>query len=100
MTLSYEETERLAIQRMELNRRIKAVLIERLGLDMSLDHLTDDQSLFGRGLGLDSIDALELVVGVEDMFNVSIYDGDMEVFGSVNKLADYIIDQLGGVPVL
>lgn len=49
----------------ELRRRIKQVIVERLKLEMDPEEIGDDVPLFGEGLGLDSIDALELVLGVE-----------------------------------
>ena len=42
------------------------------------------------GLGLDSIDALELVLAVEEEFGITIGDEDIEAFRSVNSVADYI----------
>ncbi len=52
--------------------------------------LTDDQPLFGRGLELDSVDALELVVAIEYDFGVSITDDEIGIFGSIGRLADFI----------
>ncbi|SDY98531.1 acyl carrier protein [Thermoactinomyces sp. DSM 45892] len=92
--LTYQETKEKAEKRRELTQRIKAIIVERLNLDMEPNLITDDQPLFGRGLGLDSIDALELFVVIEDEFGVTIYDDNMEVFGSVNKLADYILENI------
>lgn len=86
----YEQVKQQALKRQKLCYEIKKIIVERLDLDVSPSLLTDDQPLFGRGLKLDSIDSLELVVGVEAAFDVSITDNNMEIFGSVNKIADYI----------
>lgn len=69
---------------------IKALIVERLDLPTEPDWITDDQPLFGRGLELDSVDALELVSGIEYELDVAVEDDDVGVFGSVNAIADYI----------
>jgi|GEM_PF-468175 len=56
-----------------LRRRIKELLIERLKFeDMTPDDIGDDDSLFDGGLGLDSIDALEIVVMLESEFGIKV----------------------------
>ncbi|MCR3759393.1 acyl carrier protein [Clostridium felsineum] len=76
--------------RIELCEKIKQVIVDQLALDIEPTVITDDQPLFGRGLELDSVDALELVVGIDAEFDVSISDDNIGVFSSVNKIADYI----------
>ena len=73
----------------ELRARIKQVIVERLKLEMSPEEIGDDAPLFGEGLGLDSIDALELVLGVEQAFGVKIEDEEVgaQALGSVASLA-------------
>jgi len=88
--LSYQETYQHAIERRELNERIKALIVESLEVGIEPAQITDDEPLFGRGLGLDSLDALELVVGIEEAFEISISDDDISALSSVNKIADYI----------
>lgn len=90
--LTYEETKEQALKRKELTERLKELIVERLDLDIEPELITDDQPIFGRGLGLDSIDALELFVAIEDEFNVTVFDDNIEVFSSINKLADYIVE--------
>ena len=77
-------------QRQKLCRHLKEMIVERLDLPLAPDWITDDQPLFGRGLELDSVDALELVSGIEYDFDVAVEDDDVGVFGSVNTIADYI----------
>jgi acyl carrier protein len=77
-------------KRKKLNNDLKEMIIDKLNLDLKPQEIEDDAPLFGMGLGLDSIDALEIAVGVEEVFDVPINDNQMEVFRSVNTLADYI----------
>ncbi|MGV2910494.1 phosphopantetheine-binding protein [Bacillus safensis] len=92
--LNYEETKEKAKSRRELTDKIKELLVEKLDLEIDPSIITDDQPIFGRGLGLDSIDALELFVVIEDEFGVTVFDDNIEVFSSVNKLADYIEENM------
>lgn len=86
-----EEILRYAEERGALCRSIREMLVEQLCLETDPDFLTNDQPLFGRGLELDSIDSLELAVGIYDRFQVTINDGETEAFSSVNALADYVM---------
>lgn len=87
-------TQRLVLDRVEarqrLCRRIKEVITERMELDIDPEWITDDQPIFGRGMELDSLDAIEVVVGIESVFKVSLIDDEMSTFGSVNALADHL----------
>lgn len=59
----------------ELNLEIKKMLVENLMLQVSAEEIGDDQPLFGAGsLGLDSVDALQLVVALEKNYGVKISD--------------------------
>ncbi len=75
-----------------LKEQIKDLIIRRLRLEMSPNDIDDSAALFGDGLGLDSIDALELVVGLEQEFGISIPDEDVgkEAFASVEALCAYV----------
>lgn len=78
---------------MSLKEDIKAQLIEQLNLaELSVEDIEDDAPLFGDGLGLDSIDALELIVLLDNYYNIKIENPEhgKEIFQSVNSLADYI----------
>ena len=72
---------------------LKKKMIEVLNLeDMRPDDIDDDAPLFGEGLGLDSIDALELIVMMERSYGIKIKDPaeGKKIFKSVNTMADYI----------
>ena len=72
---------------------LKAKIIESLKLqDITPDQIADDDPLFGEGLGLDSIDALELVVMLEKNYGIVIKDIEegRPAFQSVRTLAEFI----------
>lgn len=76
-----------------LHRRVKELIINRLQLEgMTPEDIDDAAPLFGDGLGLDSIDALELVIGIEKEFGVRIQDEEVgtKAFASVNALVDFL----------
>ena len=82
----------------ELITDVKKLIIERLKLEeISVNDIDTDAPLFGEGLGLDSIDALELVIGLEKEYGVSIPDAEVgrQVFQSVRTIAQYIVDNQG-----
>ena len=68
---------------------VKQVLTARFELGIGADAIPDDEPLFEAGLGLDSMAAIELVVGVEDAFGVTIRDEDLTLahFATVRSLA-------------
>jgi acyl carrier protein len=77
----------------DLLREIKELIINSLNLEGTTpDQIEDDAPLFGSGLGLDSIDALELAVAVERTYKVTIPDEAVgkQVFSSAKTLAAYI----------
>jgi len=77
----------------DLKLQVKEMIIQRLKLPgVAPDDIDDSAPLFGEGLGLDSIDALELVLGVEQSFGVKIEDeaSGTKAFQSINALVDYI----------
>lgn len=77
----------------ELKTRVKSMLVESLMLKIRPEDIGDDTPLFAaEGLGLDSIDALELAVALEKNFGVKIPSAEVarEAFQSVNTLAALI----------
>jgi len=79
----------------ELKMKIKEVIVKSLRLEMPPAEIADDVPLFGEGLGLDSIDALELVLEIERTFDAAIPDEltGMKVLGSVDTIADFIVNE-------
>ena len=73
--------------------KLKQEIIEVLNLeDVTPEDIDNDAPLFGEGLGLDSIDALELIVLIEKNYGIKLKDAaeGKEVFKSVSVMADYI----------
>ena len=80
----------------ELITQVKQLIIDSLRIEgMSPADIDTDAPLFGEGLGLDSVDALQLVVGMENAFGVVVPDAAVgsKVFQSVRTMADYIAQQ-------
>jgi acyl carrier protein len=78
-------------------QRIKRLLVEKLHLEgLTPEGIEDDMPLFGEGLGLDSVDALELVVALEREFALRIQSHEVgrEAFASVAALAAYVEGRL------
>ena len=78
----------------DLNRDLKQLIIDALGLeDIAVDDIDDQQPLFGDGLGLDSVDALELGLAIQKRFGIKI---DAEAkdtrqhFANVASLAAFV----------
>ncbi len=79
-----------------LRARIKEMMVQSLMLQTPADQIGDDQPLFGpEGLGLDSIDALELVVSMEKTFGVGVPNSEVagKALQSVNTIHDYILEK-------
>ena len=79
-----------------LRQRIKEMLVKNLMLQTTADQIRDDMPLFGPGgLGLDSIDALELVVSMEKTFGVGVPNSEVagKALRSGNTIHDYIVDK-------
>ena len=76
-----------------LREFLKKMIIDTLKLeDVTVQGIDNSAPLFRKGLGLDSIDALELVVAIEKIFDIIIEDEDVGVraFASINALAKFI----------
>ena len=85
----------------DLNTQIKQAIVRSLRLPIAWEEIGDDTPLFDEGLGLDSIDVLELVLEVERQFGVSITDEQtgMKVMRSVNTLAEFVRSERRDLPV-
>lgn len=82
---------------MDNKLKLKEAIIEHLNLEMDPSEIVDDEPLFDDGLGLDSLDAVEMVVVVEKHFGVKIQNMEegMEAFQSINALDAFINAQKG-----
>jgi acyl carrier protein len=79
----------------DLRAQIKEMLVKNLMLQTTVDQISDDLPLFGPGgLGLDSIDALELVVSMEKIFGVGVPNSEVaaRALRSVDTIHDYILE--------
>ena len=77
----------------ELKQKIKSMLVENLMLQVTAADIGDDTPLFGAGgLGLDSVDALQIVVGLDKNFGVKIPDpaAAKSILQNVNTMADAV----------
>jgi len=79
----------------DLRKQIKEMIVERCFLDMAPDAIQDDASLM-EDVGLDSVQILEVVVGLEETFGVTFEDADFDVenFSSVAAIAGYVQDRM------
>ncbi len=90
-------------RREEILSRLRTILVEGLHLDRTVDELDPDASLFGTGLALDSIDAVELLVAVEEEFGIDLAEHQQEspqmAMRTLNTMADLLQqERLEGSP--
>ena len=78
-----------------LKKEIKEVIISSLQLeDITPENIVDSEPLFGEGLGLDSIDALELIVLMDKQYGIKLSDPKegKTIFQNIETMAKYIAD--------
>ncbi|MCK9611885.1 MAG: phosphopantetheine-binding protein [Bacteroidales bacterium] len=83
------------MQEQELIEKLRLEIIQQLNLeDIKPEDIDPDAALFGEGLGLDSIDALEIIVLLEKNYGIKIEDPKegKKIFSSIRSLAKYIIE--------
>jgi acyl carrier protein len=79
----------------ELINKLRQEIIQQLNLeDLNVDDIDPDAALFGEGLGLDSIDALEIIVLLEKNYGIKIEDPKegKKIFSSIRTLAQFVMD--------
>ncbi len=81
-------------ERQQVLNKLKDSLIDRLNLYQTKEQIDDDTPLFGSGLKLDSVDATELVVMLDEEFSVRVTEGDDPSYmRNVNSLASFILNR-------
>jgi acyl carrier protein len=81
------------MDRVAIRTQIKELIIRELNLEGKTPADLDDEApLFGSGLGLDSLDALQLAMAIEERYQVTLPEGDevRPIFASVAALADFV----------
>jgi acyl carrier protein len=93
MNTGREELLQRIARREEVVARVRTVLIERLGVRRDPEEIDPDAPLFGTGLGLDSVDAVELVVSLETEFSIRFPTGYMHrrLMRTVGTVADAVL---------
>lgn len=79
----------------ELKQELKEKIIEQLNLeDIAIDEIGNGDPLFGDGLGLDSIDALELIVMLDKDYGIKLADPKegRQIFESIDTMSAYIAE--------
>lgn len=81
----------------ELEKQIKEMIVERCFLTISPDEIEDGASLM-ESVGLDSVQILEVVVGLEEIFGVTFEDADFDIenFSDVAAIARYVREKTAG----
>lgn len=79
-------------ERKELLYTVKAEIIQRLNIPKEINQIDDDTALFGNGLKLDSVDATEILVLLDKVFDVQVSEGDDPSYmRSINSLVSFVI---------
>lgn len=80
----------------DLQREVAELMVECLNLEVSADEIIPDAPLYGEGLGLDSIDVLEVALEVSKRYGLQLRsdsEDNKQIFSSLRSLADYIATQ-------
>jgi len=83
----------MAFAQTELQREVAALLVEALNLDIAAESIDPAAALYGEGLGLDSIDILEIALVVSQRYGFQLRSDDQDnarIFMSLASLADHI----------
>ena len=81
-----------------MEQKIRELLVSELGVDPQAAATSDpDTPLLGSGIGLDSLEAMVLVTGLEEAFDITVDDADLseELVRSIDTLVDYVIARGG-----
>ncbi|NUP11184.1 MAG: acyl carrier protein [Polyangiaceae bacterium] len=99
MSVTRSEVEKQIERREALLDKVREILVEALHVQLAKEDIDPDVSLFGTGLGLDSVDAVELLVGLETHLGVKLPDQSLArmYMRTVNTLVEMVIDH--GKPI-
>lgn len=81
------------MDKIETAEKIKKMISESLRIPM--DMLSYDAELFGGDIGLDSVDSLEIIAGIDEMFEVDMTGVDKVNFRDINSLTAYVMENAG-----
>jgi acyl carrier protein len=81
-------------QRREVVEKLKSILIHSLNLELKPAEIEEDEALWGIGLGLDSIDALQFITSIEAEFGYSLEDEELWTYRSINRIADRLLERM------
>lgn len=88
-----ENNKELTASTADLQREVAELMIESLNLEVTADQVSPDAALYGEGLGLDSIDVLEVALVVSKRYGLQLRSDSPDnkhIFSSLRSLADYI----------
>ena len=77
----------------ELVDQLRDLFIDRLSLRTDPAEFKEDTSLFEDGIGLDSVDALDIAAALESEYGVTVEDEDIDNFGNLGVIADFVIER-------
>lgn len=89
-----DEIKKNIAERKEILLTIKTEIIQRLNIQREPEQIDDDTALFGNGLKLDSVDATEILVLLDKVFNIQVSEGDDPAYmRTINHLASFILQK-------
>jgi acyl carrier protein len=86
----------MMVDRESVERDLRAMLASRMPGRPDPSTIASDVPIFQKGLGLDSMSGIELVVEIEQRFDVYIDDDDFDIFDSLENLIIFIAERTGG----
>ena len=81
-------------------QRVKKIIVKSLDLQVDPDEIDEHETIFGGGIGADSMASLQIIVGIEEEFGIEVEDEDLhvELFDSVLAMAEFVKRKLMSTP--